>query len=87
MKKHPDCIKYESLIAALKNGQPDGMSNYEWGVFMADHMQHCPTGYHTREGLEQENFLQVGPETTDPQELSAMKQRILKSLLDKLKEK
>ncbi|MDP1694087.1 MAG: hypothetical protein Q8L34_00945 [Candidatus Woesearchaeota archaeon] len=87
MKDSSDCAKYESLVAALKSGQdPAGMSDYEIGVFMDRHMRECPTGYHTARSLDQENFLRVGPETTDPQELSALKQRILQSLLDKLKE-
>ncbi len=90
MKDLSDCAKYESLIAALRSGQESdksSMSDYEVGVFMERHMRECPTRYHTREGLDQDNFLQVGPETTDPQEVSAMKERMLKSLLDRLKKK
>ena len=90
MKDSSDCAKYESLIAALRSGQesdPAGMSAYEIGVFMDRHMKECPTGYHTAKSLDQENFLQAGPETIDPQAASALRQRILQSLLDKLKEK
>lgn len=86
MTIHPDCAKYESLIAAIRNGQNTDMNDYEENVFLVDHMKHCPTGYHTRKGLDQENFLQ-DPTLTDPQVLSALKQRILQSLQDKLKEK